>query len=593
MTPENSRRGSARGHPKAQSNGVGSKTAIAGNDRTNRNDGIIDREGTTWREGTIGGEGSIGRDGASSPGTTWKPTRVSRRLAVLVSGSVIGLLGWQLPETRVPIVVGAIGALCLAVGLWLVGDDQLPNLLASLLTVPIGVGLTGGVLVVTVVLLGGIFPVAEPALLSFGTLVVASYVGVVVGSTLAVLGLLLGSRNVVDAEALRRYSNLTFVTGIVPGAIGLTLATSALLVGDGGPIEFVLDLWSGGMSALLTADGGGTHVGTFLMAVFLAALGVKFALSTLPVGEFLDDGSGGDYTDRLGAIQQTLTVGIVVAGAVGAVALFLELVLPSGAIELLPGGSLVDTIEVVTTSSTLRTVLVVLAISTFFAAIAGNSLRQYAQVTSSQRNRRVIALVAGGAISLVAIVLAPQLYWMIVDAVFQRLPEIIAPNFQEGSTRIATTYGEATAIVLLSAVMIGATGFVLSGLRIGLHFGYLSGESTGYSLASAGLFIGVLFAGTLGTPPWLIFLGIVGSIVVWDVGRFGTTLGREIGDGNATNSVEIVHVFGTVLVGLVGFLIALGTIRFLHRGVSVDTSTGMLALLLIVFGILALVEALR
>jgi hypothetical protein len=53
-----------------------------------------------------------------------------------------------------------------------------------------------------------------------------------------------------------------------------------------------------------------------------------------------------------------------------------------------------------------------------------------------------------------------------------------------------------------------------------------------------------------------VFLGIAGSMAVWDVGHNAAGLGRLVGRKADSARPETVHAGGTLLVGLAGVLVA-------------------------------------
>ena len=70
-------------------------------------------------------------------------------------------------------------------------------------------------------------------------------------------------------------------------------------------------------------------------------------------------------------------------------------------------------------------------------------------------------------------------------------------------------------------------------------------------------------------------------------------LGREIGDGSDTRSIELVHAGGTALVGLAGAAVAALVASRLQGGLVAESPLATVALLFVVIGVLAFAAALR
>lgn len=162
----------------------------------------------------------------------WQPTRTSTALALVVTVATLALVLRQVPAVVVPVVIGGVGAVCLAAALWLVAGESSPLAAfgAGLLSIPAGAGLVGSGHAAAIMLVEVVFPVEETALISLGSLVVAGHVGVVLGCFVAVLGASLGIRGV-TYETLRQYTRIAFATGLVPVLVGLALVALALAAG--------------------------------------------------------------------------------------------------------------------------------------------------------------------------------------------------------------------------------------------------------------------------------------------------------------------------------------------------------------------------
>lgn len=569
--------------------------------------------GATGRAGNTGRAKNTGRAGAggtvsSTPrgGRGWSsgtpgaadrlPTRTSSRIAAFGTAGVILLLLWWFSAARIPFLVGAVGAVCLAVGIRLARRHASPLVTfgTALLAVPIALGLFGGPFLVAIGLVDTIFPVPDPSLLSLGSLLILSYAGIVTGCSLAVFGLALGGLTSVTPGSLERFSSTTFVAGIPSASIGIVLAGGAALGGAPGE-ESIISHLSGILAGfILSTNPAALNLGSFLLSLAAALLGLRLCLVTLPVAELLTDtGSPGETDPVLDRTKAMLTVGFVATAAPGGFALGVEISQPAGTLAGVVGPTLSDGIRVLTTARWIRRLLLILTVGTFAAAGVGYTIRRFGRASSVAVRNRLTAVLAGIIVAAVAISGAEALYAAIVDDIARRLPRQVTPFFEDQAAAFATSLGEATIIVILTAALIGATGFAIILLRGLIGAGMLSAETPGYSLASAGLFLAVLSAAPVGLASWLVFVGVAGSLLVWDVGRFGSTLAREIGRESAHRSTDLVHATGTVLVGVVAVLAAIVARAVVGTGIAPASDSHLVALGSLLIGLLGLVEALR
>jgi len=532
----------------------------------------------------------------------WGPTGTSTRIVTGLTLVVIALLLWSVPAMIEPALVGVVGAACFAASLWLVRGgvtDSRTTFVAGLLTVPAAGGLLGGAGFAALLVTSRVFPVPTSAQVSVGMLVVAGNVGVFLGSVLALLGVGLGVRNAVDDDALEEFVSVGLHTGVAPVAVTGLYVLNAVLSGSEAGEPGLPDLH---LSVLLSPDPGSLHVADFLLLVGVAAGAVAAAIKLLPVAELLADTGWGQTTDRrVTKAYYALIGGGAVAAFLGLVALPVELLRSTEELQSVLGETLWRLLAGVSNSTLLRLFLVAIVALAAAALVAGAAARTLSRDgrwsarpgTDRPLPNRQGALVAGALVTFVAIGVADSAYDGIVTGVADRLPEVLGTQLRETAADAAVVYGEATFTVLLATALIAAVVGFAQLLRTATGIGYLSAETAGYSLASAGLFVAVMFAATLDVPTWLVFGGVVASLLVWDTGRFGTVLGREVGGGSDTRSTELVHAGGTALVGLAGALVAaLAASRF-QGGVAAESPLSTVALLAVVLGALAFAAALR
>ena len=521
-----------------------------------------------------------------APQTTATPT--SAVIAVVVAGVAIAGVGDLIDGLAVPVAIGAIGALCLAVGISLATVAGRPAVAgASLLVVP-GGGAVAVALILTAVSIGGtVFPIPDASLVSLSVLVIIGHVGVVLGTTVAALGVGLGVSGALGERSLRRFGRIGLLTVVGPALLAGALTVRALGTGKtpAGAAELPLSELA---SLALDPGGPGLAAWSFLLTVATATAGVWAAVAASPIRELLDGGIDAESQTgrRLDRTETALWVGAVVAAAAAAVVGALELALSPDAISDAIGPGSYAALAGITTAGSLRRLL--------FGVAAGGvivgGLAWLGRGALRGRVRSVVPGLVGTAIALAAAAVAEPAYAVVVEETVGRLPGPIRPRWREAAEQSAAVYGEVTLvlwlIVGLIAVAVG-TSIALRGVG---WLGYLRTEAAGYALAGGGLFLAAAFAGTIAAPAWLVFAGVVASLVVWDLGRFGTELRLEAA-GARTRRLELLHAGATIGVGLLGAGLAAG-IGAVVVGLGTGTPT-TLALLFAVAGLVGLVAALQ
>ncbi|MFC7195825.1 hypothetical protein ACFQL4_16315 [Halosimplex aquaticum] len=119
------------------------------------------------------------------------------------------------------------------------------------------------------------------------------------------------------------------------------------------------------------------------------------------------------------------------------------------------------------------------------------------------------------------------------------------------------------------------------------------GVGPGPALAAAGTFVAAGFAAGSGVGAPVVLGALVASVVVWDAGEFGATLGREVGRTGASATPEIVHVAAALAVGASGALGAIAVYRVATGTVLTDVTTIPFAISAVVAALVLLVAALR
>ena len=524
------------------------------------------------------------------------PTRTSTALSLVAGLAVIALLVWQVDLVLAPILVGSLGALCFATGLWLVGLDRfepVARVLAGLLALPVSVGLlfaTGGT---ALLLASTFFPVESESTLSLLTLTLITQVGVVAGCVFAVLGIMLGIRNVVDSEALQTHYWVTIQTAVVPAVVGVFFAAGAFITQQESVAIDVLPV--SGLERWLFAPGRlQTHLATALLLVVLALGTLRAAIGALPVAELVgDSGTGETDHNRVSALRSLLGRAALGSGALALLALFAEVAFPPFRLQRILGLGLYQTLLNLSTAPGLRSLVITTTVLSAATWLVVYALRRLAANSTNEFATRVGPFGGGALLTLGCLVFGRVIVDTTLTAVGSRLPSPFDDTFFGYARDTVDFFGAPTLVIMAATLLLGLSLGLMLLFRFAVFAGYLSDETAGYSLASGGLFVAAAFAGTLVTEAWVLFAALVGVFFVWDMGRYGTTLGREMGRSATTRDAELVHAGGTLGVGLAGVGAAYGIQRLLASGTVEQTPTAIVALVGVLAGIVFLVTALR
>lgn len=158
-----------------------------------------------------------------------------------------------------------------------------------------------------------------------------------------------------------------------------------------------------------------------------------------------------------------------------------------------------------------------------------------------------------------------------------------------------TVVSSAIAVTAGLLAMVGSAPY--SGLAI--PFGLLgilflaaglfgNGSRSLVSLGVMSFFVAILIVGALGLAPVTMLLAsTVGTLIAWDVGQYGITIGEQIGRNAPTKRGELFHAAGSTVVGILAGGLGYGVFRFGSEGQPA------LALLLLFLGAIIMVWALR
>ncbi|QLH81135.1 DUF7519 family protein [Halosimplex pelagicum] len=147
----------------------------------------------------------------------------------------------------------------------------------------------------------------------------------------------------------------------------------------------------------------------------------------------------------------------------------------------------------------------------------------------------------------------------------------------------------AVALAAVAALWLPTTGGRALGL-VGtalVAVGALRGRRRRVTAGAVALVAGVASAGLAGAPVLPLVGATLCSLLAWDAGRYGITVGEQLGRGASTTRLELAHVAATAAVGTAAAL--LGTAAYL----VVDTGTDGVAVVVLLVGVGLVLSALR
>jgi len=151
------------------------------------------------------------------------------------------------------------------------------------------------------------------------------------------------------------------------------------------------------------------------------------------------------------------------------------------------------------------------------------------------------------------------------------------------SVVIATGYALLGTLTMPTSalVVIGLLGTLLVGIGAG------RGSRTAVGYGAVALLSGVLIGGFQGAPPEPLILSTLFAVLAWDAGRYGITIGEQLGREAETVRVEVAHVGLNTLVGTAEAGLGYAAYRVTAGGQPVA------ALFLLLVGAVVLVVTLR
>lgn len=132
----------------------------------------------------------------------------------------------------------------------------------------------------------------------------------------------------------------------------------------------------------------------------------------------------------------------------------------------------------------------------------------------------------------------------------------------------------------------GSVGVALLGAST-LALGAFTGSRVALDGGAGLLFLGVVLAAAFTSQPVIPLLGGVATVVAWDVGDTGISLGRQLGTAASARRLEAVHAGSSVVVGLAAVVISAAVFTFAAGNQPLP------ALVLLLFAAVVLTATLR
>lgn len=537
----------------------------------------------------------VATDGATAPGFAAGPSRTSTAIVVILTVAVaavsIGLVGPALA-----VVLGFAHAATFAASLWLVEWERWPvaaSASAGVLALFVGASFAAAVGYTVLDLVEALYPVSTLDQVRPRGLRVASATAVVVGATVGMVGALSTVGRRLDSDAAWAYAKLAVETFVVPLLVAAVLLASTLFRRLGGEREAPLAAPVGdAVGAVVAPVPGRTHLFTFCLLFALASAAVAYAVDALPIVE-LSTRRTDDRIERAAAAAERVARRFAVVTAVAVPLTLVEVVVSPSNLQATLTPPVYGFIAGITASPLIRVFLVGTAVLAGGTAATVWSLKRLTRADSSDVAVALTPLVGGVAVVTLAAVLHGVVLSPTLSFVADALPGQFATAFTRQSTAVVDFYGPLAVVVTVAAALVGATAALSIALALLLGVGALPESAPGPALAAAGTFVAAGFGVGAGIGAPVVLAGLVASLVVWDAGEFGATLGREVGRAGTTLAPQMVHVAATVAVGALGALGALAIHRVATGTVLTDVTTIPFALSVVVAALVLLVAALR
>ncbi len=158
-----------------------------------------------------------------------------------------------------------------------------------------------------------------------------------------------------------------------------------------------------------------------------------------------------------------------------------------------------------------------------------------------------------------------------------------APSAPSGSVALL-----AGAVSLLGSTLGAADALPVAVLGVAvLAAGVYRASRRAVTVGAGALLLAVVVSGVRGAGPEPLLVGVLGSLVAWDVAEHGIGVGEQLGRETETRRGELVHAASSVLVGTAGAAVGYLVYSLSAGGQPVS------ALVFLLVGVVALVAALR
>lgn len=445
----------------------------------------------------------------SGEGVDRRPARTTAVVAVLAAAVVVTAVGWAVGRGRLA-GIAVFGSLLLAVAAWGLDETSHARQAGGSIAATVGGAVFAGLCVLAVGGPHGVILVA----LSTGLSLVAvnAAVGFEWERTREITTAL--SENVKAALVGVAVSALCYVVvafGVVPAVFGgaLTFATSTPLLGFvtvqvlALSIALVIPKAVSVLEEWTPADGSPTGV----MLGSVEAAGLRF--EDVPRGYWYALG----FQFVLAVVPQANQLFGLFVGGVPA------LVLTSGVLHALLG-------------------VVFLAL---LAVLVGEVVRWWVIAWFGAVPARTVATQAGAITAMLVAGLAGLLVELLPDSYVVDLVVPLAVS-RYGFIGFPALVLVALVLAIVVVVLLLEIGPAIAGL------GFAPERATGFALGSGLLFVATLSAAPAGAPAVVVFAGVAGSLLVWDLGSHATSVGLQLGQAAETRRSEFVHLTGSVLV---------------------------------------------
>jgi hypothetical protein len=511
--------------------------------------------------------------------SNWRPTRSSTVVSAAVAAVVtLGLAA--IAGATAPAALGFLAGLCLAGTLraTALAERRVATILAGVLAVVAGLASIGGAAVAVVMQVG--WPPTPP--LPF--LEFAPFALVVAGS-LAGVGGLAAFWGVSPGADAGTAAGRVLVAATVPVAV----LSADLLAPMFEPVFRLLGL----ATDVLFVRGAAAPTGLPRMQLVVsfvgaavAAVAVRSGVGALPISELAGEDTEAERAAAVATTRRLLAWVGIVAGlsALGVAFALVAAGLSAGLYPRLPpvARSLFAWLGASTALRWLFVVLTVASIGTFL----GVRLLRSAASERFRPDFLPVASLSVGGLLVVAV-------WMAHPTVARRA--IGAASSDTGRRLLRNLFETlGTFAVVLGVVCIGLAVAVLPLLALSIAGRLrLLGETTGAQLAAAGTLTAAVAAAIADLSILFVVGGVAASLLVWDLGEFAATLGRELGRQGSTRRGELVHAGGAVLLAAVASVVAVGTVRAVYIVPPTATTSAVAATVTAVAGTLLLLVLAR